>query len=404
MVNFSKSWIPIITLIVIILVIFSYFFFGNLALSGSRSPAQPLPGCVEMKNNGDYENSVDIVFLADNFEDLKKFREISDEMVNSFFETAPYDEYEDRFNFFRIEELNNDYDCDYNYGGDAIVCDPGNIKKAAISCPNDYPIVLVDVSGIQKLFQHLRSSAWMGSASLNSGDDPLVFTHEFAHLFANFADEYEFGGNVDWNSPNCDSDLNSCSKFDIVPIHDCVVGCVNKNHARSIHTGIMRDYWKSNVYGDYNEEILRRIIEDSSSPSEGSEVSKSPINLVEMEYSSGEWDIVSVTKGNGFADSPSRGGEDSIEVLDSFGNSLIQINLKSPILFSCGHDEEKDPRYSAAIVEGAKYIVALPIFEEAEKIVVKIDNEISSSRTLKNGEIVGFGGINSEILHIPETF
>ncbi|MBT3408469.1 hypothetical protein HN415_07335 [Candidatus Woesearchaeota archaeon] len=403
MINFSKSWVPIIILIIIILGIFGYFFLGDRFFYESRSPAQPLMGCVEMKNNGDYGNSIDIVFLADNFEDLNKFREITDEMVNSFFETVPYNEYEDRFNFFRIEELNNDYDCDYNYGGDAIVCEPSNIKKAAVSCPNDYPIVLVDVSGIQNLFQHLRSSAWMGSASLNAGDDPLVFTHEFAHLFANFADEYEFGGNVGWDSPNCDSDLNSCSKFDIVPIHDCVVGCVNKNHARSIKTGIMRDYWKSKVYGNYNEEILRKIIEKDSN-NEMEEISKSPLNFVELQYSSGKWDIISVTKGEGFADSPSFEIGDSVEVLDSSGNPLIQINLKSPLLFSCGHDEEKNPHYTTTIIEGSKYIVGLPIFEEAEKIVVKVDNKITSSHLLKNGKIIGFGGMNSEILNIPEIF
>jgi len=382
MVDFSKSWIPVTALIVITALIFSFLVFGDNFSFGVRSPSQPLPGCVEMKNDGDYAESIDIVFLADNFENLNKFRKISDEMVKSFFETAPYDEYKDRFNFFRIEKLDNDYDCDYDYGGDAIVCKPGNIKRAAASCPNDYPIVLVDVSGIQKLFQHLRSSAWMGSASLNSGDDPLVFTHEFAHLFADFADEYEFGGEVDRKAPNCDSDLTSCSKFDIVENHDCVPGCVNKNHARSIHTGIMRDYWKSKVYGDYNEAILRKIIEEDSS-SESSELQKSPLNYVELQYSDGKWDIVSVTAGEGFADQFSRGG-DSIEIIDSSGTSIASVSLKSPILFSCGHDKESNPSYSATIIEGASYVVGLPILENSEKIVINMGGKIVSNYNLND--------------------
>ncbi len=396
-----RSWIPITVLVVIILGIFGYIFLGDKISSSSRSPAQPLPGCVEIQNNGNYENSVDIVFLADNFEDVGKFREVTDEMTNAFFETIPYNEYRDRFNFFRIEELGNDYGCDYNYGGDAIVCEPSDIKKAVVSCPNDYPIVAVDVSGIQKLFQHLRSSAWMGTASLNVDDDPLVFTHEFAHLFADFADEYEYGGNINWEAPNCDSDLNSCSKFDIVDFHDCIKGCVNDRHARSIDVGIMRDYWKSKVYGNYNEEVLRGVIESSSS-SVNSEIVKSPINLVELEYSSGSWDIVSVELSEGFVDS-SFGSGDYVEVVGSSGESLGRVVLKSPILFLDGHSDSGEPLQDASIVEGSKYIVSLPAV--GEKIVVKSGGSTVSAYDLVSGsKIVGSSGFGSEIVDIPEVF
>ncbi|MBT3416551.1 hypothetical protein HON86_01460 [Candidatus Woesearchaeota archaeon] len=400
MVDFSKSWVPVVILIIIIVSTFTFLIFKDNFSTGVRSPSQPLPGCVEMKNDGNYAESIDIVFLADNFENLDKFRKISDEMVKSFFETTPYDEYKDRFNFFRIEKLDNDYNCDYNYGGDAIVCKPGNIKRAAASCPNDYPIVLVDVSGIQKLFQHLRSSAWMGTASLNSDDDPLVFTHEFAHLFADFADEYEFEGDVDWSAPNCDSDLSSCSKFDIVDDHECILGCVNRDHARSIHTGIMRDYWKSKVYGNYNEAILREIIEEDSRP-QTSELQKSPLNYVELQYSMGNWNIISVTEGEGFADQFSNDG-DLIEIIDSSGNSLASVSLKSPILFSCGHDKDSKPDYSNIIIEGSSYMVGLPILEDSEKIIVKMDDKIVSSHNLNDYDISGVS--DGKIINIPEIF
>jgi hypothetical protein len=398
----SRSWIPVTVLVIIIFSVFGYMLFGDKINSNVRSPAQPLPGCVEMQNNGNYENSIDIVFLADNFEDVEKFREVTDEMVGVFFETIPYNEYKDRFNFFRIEELNNNYNCDYNYGGDAIVCEPIDIKRAAVSCPNDYPIVAVDVGGIQKLFQHLRSSAWMGTASLNIDDDPLVFTHEFAHLFADFADEYEYGGNINWDAPNCDIDLNSCSKFDLVSFHDCVKGCVDDKHARSIEVGIMRDYWKSNVFGNYNEEVLRRVIEGESSSLEGLEVLKSPINLVELQYSSGEWDIISVSESIGFADN-SFGTGDYIEVIGPDGESLDKVVLKSPILFLDGHDEVGNPVQSASIVEGAKYIVSLPA--GGEKIVVKSEGATVSAYNLVSGEkIVGSSGFGGEIVDIPVVF
>ena len=198
----SKSWFPFVILIIILIGTIGFFIFNGNESNVRQASSPPKPGCVAMQDNGDYANSVDIVFLPDNYVDVDKFRETTDKLVISFLETVPYNEYSERFNFFRVENLNLALNCDYDYGGDAIVCDPSSAKSAAISCPHDYVIVAVDVDGLQKLFELLRSSAWMGTASLNTDDDPLVFTHEFAHLFADFADEYEFGGEVSWKAPN----------------------------------------------------------------------------------------------------------------------------------------------------------------------------------------------------------
>ena len=64
MVDFSKSWVPVVILIIIIVSTFTFLIFKDNFSTGVRSPSQPLPGCVEMKNDGNYAESIDIVFLA----------------------------------------------------------------------------------------------------------------------------------------------------------------------------------------------------------------------------------------------------------------------------------------------------------------------------------------------------
>lgn len=267
----KRSWIPLtIFLVVIIFVLYFslYGLFGRV-----RSPSSIDSGCVVMKDRGNYEDTIDIVFLPENYDDNSKFVSDTKRMMDSFLDTMPYNEFPERFNFFRIESL-KELGCDYT--DDTVVCDPSYIKKASMECPFDYPIVLVDVGGIENFFKGLRSSAWRGTASLNTADSPLVFSHEFGHIFAGLLDEYTWEeGVILIEGPNCDKDYEECPKFEIVQGSECHLGCVDNEHSRSVDIGIMRNYWKSSRYGLYNEYIIRNIVLDNTLSSD--QVGFSPI-------------------------------------------------------------------------------------------------------------------------------
>ncbi|MBS3172238.1 hypothetical protein J4438_01490 [Candidatus Woesearchaeota archaeon] len=87
--NNSKSWMPFIFLLILVSFVVIYVFLGDLFVS-TRQPVQPSPGCIAVQNNGDQENSIDIVFLPDNFQSVEKFREKTDKMIESFKGTKPY--------------------------------------------------------------------------------------------------------------------------------------------------------------------------------------------------------------------------------------------------------------------------------------------------------------------------
>ena len=401
----TRSWVPFVILIVLVIGGISYFIFWG-GESNVRQSVPPKPGCVPIMDNGDYGKSVDIVFLPDNFDDVGKFREVTESMVDSFLQTVPYNQYTDKFNFFRIENLDLVLNCDYEYGGDAIVCDPSSAKSAAISCPHDYVMVAVDVDGIQRLFELLRSSAWRGVASLNVDDDPLVFTHEFAHLFADFADEYEYGGEITWDAPNCDSSLQTCPKFQVVDRYDCVKGCVNNNNARSIETGIMRDYWKSNVYGDYNEYVISDVIERSTTNLEQTLLQGSmPINLIQIRFSNGNWEILSVEEEIGFPDGENIGikGEDEISVIDSDGKVISKLNLAVPRLYLDGHDDAGNVRQDVLDIE-TTLSISLPRSDEDDKILIEKGGEAISALNLKESNWGGLGSFNTRSVNIPQTY
>lgn len=400
----SRSWIPFVLLLILVGFVVVYVFFGDILFSGTRQPVQPSPGCIPIQENGNSEQAIDIVFLPDNFEDVSKFRDKTDKMINAFSNLEPYSENKDKFNFYRIEKFDLDLKCDYSYGGDAIVCDPTAVKSSATLCPHDYVIVAVDTQGIQKLFDLLRSSAWMGIASLNSADDPLVFSHEFAHIFADFADEYEYGGKITWDAPNCDSGWETCPKFKVVSDSECVRGCVNNENSRSINVGIMRDYWKSKLYGSYNEYVLQSRIEKSTRSS-NSQISKSmPINIVKLIYKNGKWEILEVVESEGYPDGVNTGyvSDYSIVIEGENYENLFELDLPLPILYFDGHDNNSEPWYNTTIVDGASYSVALPKLESETRISLKQNNLVIDAYNF--GENEQLSTFNTISVGIPQTF
>ncbi|MFH1376502.1 MAG: hypothetical protein ABIH25_02605 [Candidatus Woesearchaeota archaeon] len=270
----NRSWVPFVILVAVVIVAIGVIFIGDIFQSGPEYPTDPSGGCVIMNDRGDYDNSIDIVFMGDNYDDVEEFVKDTEDFSNSLLNVYPYSLYKDRFNFFRIESF-QPLGCSYDDG--VILCTPATVKLAGRICPHDYYVVLSDVNGVKNLFSFLRSSSWMGVNALNSADNKLVFAHEFAHSFGDFADEYEWeGGKITWDSPNCDSVWKTCPKFSVVSGSECWRGCVNQQYSRSVKNGIMRDYWNSDNYGVYNEYFLKNLMETKTAAGSSNDALKSP--------------------------------------------------------------------------------------------------------------------------------
>ncbi|MFH1978294.1 MAG: M64 family metallopeptidase [Candidatus Aenigmatarchaeota archaeon] len=238
--------------IIVVLVLVSASFAYEINLNPST--------CSSVIVNGDPEDKINIVFLSDNYRGVVKF--ISDVgdyvdlsgVKNGLLSVEPFTSYRKDFNFYYITEI-EDLGCSTDDG--YILCDDNKVKRVAASCPHDYIIILRDYNGFEA-FKHLRSSAYLDVAAINTADNRLVLAHEFAHIFAGLADEYVTDTFVSLGqTPNCD--IEDCPKwygqYDDV---GCFSGCTNAEFYRSTENSIMKDYSKSSEFGALNKNLLVR--------------------------------------------------------------------------------------------------------------------------------------------------
>lgn len=322
-----RSWVPFVILSVFILSVIGIIIFRTYSPKQSQFPQEPLQGCVVMQDRGDYEDTIDIVFLGDNYDTLEEFIVDTKSFKESLLSVEPYIKYADRFNFFRIEQF-QPLDCTYD---EVILCNPSTVKQVGKICPHDYFVVLSDVEGVKNLFKFLRSSSWLGINSLNTADNKLVLAHEFAHIFGDFADEYEFDGDITWDAPNCDPEWRTCPKFSVVNGSECWRGCVNDKYSRSIKVGLMRDYWSSDIYGIYNEYVLTKLINENTNQITDNNIKRSPpynILLVFGECDDGICSITNVEEDVGYFDSY------NVNSYLSVISGEEEASLASPRLFS----------------------------------------------------------------------
>jgi len=203
---------------------------------------------------GNPDEKIDIVFLGFGYKDKTLFsKDVSDYTNNYLFKTEPFLSNKDKFNIWMIDQ--NEPDCSVK---DYIVCDSLSVNKLVSNCPNDYVFILAD-----KLSLSIRSSAISNMAKLNTRDNKLVLLHEYAHIFANLADEYTDKYYKDWfdasKYPNCD--YKECSKWVDIQGTDCIKGCSTNQFYRSTQTSIMRNYDKSSDFGILNEKVINENLE-----------------------------------------------------------------------------------------------------------------------------------------------
>jgi hypothetical protein len=368
----KKSWVPLIILVVVIVALIGVFVIGKLIPRSSQYPAEPLSGCVIMQDRGDYENSINIVFLGDNYDDVGEFVEDTEAFTQSLLSVHPFDDYKNRFNIFRIEEF-KPLGCSYD---EAIICTPATVKIAGSVCPADYFVVLSDVNGVKNLFKFLRSSAWMGVNAINTADNKLVLAHEFAHSFGDFADEYTWeGGRITWHAPNCDTEWETCPMFEIVEDSECWQGCVNHEHSRSVKVGIMRDYWSSSTFGSYNEYVLNDLIEETTvSGGTGEAVLSPPVDVFYVYVScvGEDCSIARVEEGLGYPDKYISDGNLYVKAGSEFAS------LKNPLLFL-----DHGPEGSVSLPDSYESVVIVEREEGVDDIdLVNAKGSVMSSFTL----------------------
>jgi hypothetical protein len=395
----ARWWPFALFSLLIIVGVLVFVFTGDENL---RSPGVPGTGCVVMQDRGNYEDSINIIFLGTEYEDIEEFRLDSERFMENFLSVVPHSEYKDRFNFFRIEDFEN-YGCKYE---DAVICNPQTVQRAATKCPGqDMNIVLVSRNKVDNFFKHLRSSAWLNLVSLNSADDPLVLSHEAAHVLYDFADEYVYGGAITWDAPNCDSEKETCPKFSVVEGSECLVGCVNEGNSRPAEYDIMSNYWKSDRYELYNEWWIGEYLEEHTAESKSNfETDGDPVEsprdvyIVEGDCSAdGGCDITDVvyspaaypTKSN----TPSSG---SPTVVLKHGKSVVNIPTDNILFKDFGPEGNIEKRpYS--------FSVAIPVDEKEKDIILYEENVLKEIYVIENVNPSGDPGMGARVLSIPKV-
>ena len=271
---FLSGW-TILTISIIFAVVLSN---SSPALSSTQTT---LEECQSLNYNG--ENAINLLFFGT--------KEQSIEYSKFLMSTKPLNENSQKFNTYFIDSKNYQVDCGELYKNIAILCYSKELIKKSASCPNiDFIFVL------QKENRKIRSSAYLNVGSINSNSQvsKTVIQHEFGHLFANLAEEYT-PANIPRGSENCQ---RTCEGFNGIE-NECVQGCSDGNHIRSIKNGVMRTLASSD-FGTFNDQLIKQEIEKMSSSKITGFVAKTDnpdcknekYILVEGKYNSGEIKIL----------------------------------------------------------------------------------------------------------------
>lgn len=232
--KYSKLYIilVIISMLIIISLIISFFYYLFY---------KPSKGECEIIIESPGEDKVEIVFLTNNVP-----RKEIDNYIDYFLKLSPFNKNKDKLNFYYAGES----DCEI-IENKAVYCySRGLIRKSSV-CPNDFIVVLSDVN------EQIRSSAYLNVISLNANNPTSAFPHEFAHVFANLADEY-VPAPVPFGSKNCVDDCNKFSRYG--ELEGCFSGCGKTDYERSSEDSLMRTL-KHEDFGRLNELLILKNLD-----------------------------------------------------------------------------------------------------------------------------------------------
>ncbi len=251
----KKENIARIATIIIIMITLAVIVYFNINPNLKKSPDS---NCITIQEN---PKSLNIVFLSYQYKSQDEFLASAKEYINGkagFANIEPFKSNMDQLSFYAV--YTTSMACSTTQG--TLICDDYISKRSASKCPNDYIFVLGDINSFVDALVPIRSSAYLNLGSINTADNQFVVLHEFAHLFGHLVDEYVDevsykSLNIN-NAPNCDD--SKCTKWSDFNNTQCLKGCSLSTFYRSQDYTIMRNYFKSNSFGVYNEWLLNQSL------------------------------------------------------------------------------------------------------------------------------------------------
>lgn len=244
----------IITIILIMLTLAVIVYF-NINPNIKKSPDS---NCITLQENS---KSFSIVFLSYQYKTEDEFLIAAKEYITGkagFGNIEPFKSNMGKLSFYAV--YTNSMLCSTSQG--TLICDDYISKRSASKCPNDYIFVLGSRNSFVDVIVPIRSSAYLNLASINTADNQFVVLHEFGHLFGHLVDEYiddvSYNSLTLNNAPNCDN--SKCEKWSNFENTQCLKGCSLSNFYRSQDYTIMRNYFKSNTFGAYNQWLLNQSL------------------------------------------------------------------------------------------------------------------------------------------------
>ncbi len=252
----KRNKVNILVFSLMILIIAAFFIFLNFNKAIKKSPDSD---CIIINEN---LKSINVVFLSYKHNNKEDFMKSVNSYVygqNGFSNIEPFKSNFDKFSFYAV--YTDSVICEINQG--TLLCEDSTAKKIASKCPNDYIFVLTERNSFLDAVAPVRSSAYLNLGSINTADHELVVVHEFGHLFGKLVDEYwddsSYKGLSLRNAPNCDD--KDCKKWMDFNGTQCLKGCALSSYYRSQDFTIMRNYFKSNKFGVYNEWLLNKLLQ-----------------------------------------------------------------------------------------------------------------------------------------------
>lgn len=173
--------------------------------------------------DGNFQKAVDIAIIAEGYteDEIDKFMNDANRMTQHFLNTAPFNAYKDKFNFYAVKSVSKESGTDlpgeniwketaansrfYTFGSERYLTTLSYHQSMDIlnNVPHDQIIILVntDKYGGGGVFNHFSV---VSSAHFLS---EVVLTHEFGHAFGGLADEYYTSSTAYVEHPDLSNEL-----------------------------------------------------------------------------------------------------------------------------------------------------------------------------------------------------
>ncbi len=191
--------VTVIVYLLIILFLSSFFVFNSLKKSNKTSDIMNI-SCTKILYNG--ENKIDIVLIPDNYSDQELWEDDVTIYNDFFFSVEPLKSNEEKFNIWRINDLNLEVIEINQYG--QLTEDKKDIirqiSRGCISASADVIFLIKDNTHSKESYGQAFGGSIIALSRLRSSSDSEIsvrtFIHEFGHAFGGLGDEYENQGNV----------------------------------------------------------------------------------------------------------------------------------------------------------------------------------------------------------------